>query len=120
MRGQPIAAANWAAGSSLAIEASKLASVVRKSTGKSRVAGLRFRLLRSSSVAAAPSFIAVPRLTSVPGNPTFAAKRAKSGQGTRPDTSTLLSAGNIVRGAARDRAKGAEAARNLQTLRRVI
>src|SRR4051812_42858948 len=120
MRGQPIAAANAAAGSSFAIEAWNLSSVVRKSTGKSKTAGLRFSVRSNSTVAGAPSFIAALRLTSVPGNPTLAAKRAKSGQGTRPEISTLFRAGNIPRLAARERARGAEAARALQRLRRVI
>src|SRR5438270_10898605 len=109
IRGQPMAKAKAAAGSRFAIEAWKLASVVLKSTGKSKTAGLSFRRRRSSTVAGAPSFIAALRLTSVPGNPTLAARRAKSGQATRPEISTLLRAGKMPAVAAGDSFEGAEA-----------
>jgi hypothetical protein len=71
-------------------------------------------------VAGAPSRMAPFRFTSVPGHPTFAARRANSGHSTRPEISTLFRAGNIPPLAARESAAGAEAARSLQILRLVI
>ena len=86
MRGQPMAAEKDAASGSFSRSLRKASSSLRNSVGRLTAAGLIFRSSRRLLVAGRPAFMAAERSTSTPGKPTFAAKRANSGQATRPST----------------------------------
>ena len=85
----------------------KVASSFRNSTGKSMTAGLILRPASRSLVALTPACMAGRGMMSVPGKPICAARRAKSGQGTRPCNRTLFKERNMLRSSedARQRAK---------------
>src|SRR5690349_1313861 len=92
MRGHPMAAANEAASPRVLRSPRNVASSLRHSTGRLAAAGRPFNPSNSDRVPSRPSFMAAASGTSTPGKPTFAARRAKSGHGTRFATSVLFKA----------------------------
>src|SRR5690348_2595960 len=72
-------------------------------------AGLIFRLESRWLVAFTPAFMAGRSMMSVPGNPVLAARRAKSGHGTRPCNKTLFKERYMPGASAKAREKGAAA-----------
>src|SRR5262249_33514506 len=65
-------------------------SSFRSSDGNPAIAGVIFSWASNARVDSKPSLMAPAVATSTPGNPTLAARRANSGQGTRPATSVLF------------------------------